>query len=293
MSDDRRVDELSLEELEAVVEERRRLAQARAFDESEPGTRFRPITVQPEPAAPVRRIRRPRGWRDNLLLLVEVAAVVGLIVIIFNSLGTLQKLNQAAAVSQGTSAGTPAPSSDNPASGQLPASSFAPGDAELGRLPGSSSPPDALPVALGVEVTSVPALPPPTAGPESPTRIVIPKLSLDWPVVEGDDWEALKRGVGHHVGSANPGERGNLVLSGHDDIFGEVFKDLGRLENDDLVIVYAGGHAYRYGVRAKRTVSPQDLSVLAATREPVVTLITCTPYGVDTMRLIVIAQLIS
>ncbi len=49
---------------------------------------------------------------------------------------------------------------------------------------------------------------------------------------------------------------------------------------------------FKYEVRAKRIVSPTEVSVLNATREAVVTLITCHPYRVDTHRLVVIAQLI-
>ncbi len=294
MSDDRRVDDLSLEELEAIVQERRRLELARQFAESDPDALFRPITVEPIVKTRKRRRRtRPRNWRDNVLLLIEIAAVLGLIVIIVNSLWTLQTLNQEAVQAVKASAGpTLAAQATSVSDVSLPGSSFPPADANLSELPGSSAPPDALPAALGVNVQNVPALPPPTPGPQSPTRLVIPKLNLDWPIVEGDDWEALKRGIGHHIGSANPGERGNLVLSGHDDVFGEVFKDLGQLESDDSVIVYAGGHAYHYAVRARRIVSPTELSVLAPTREPIVTLITCTPYRIDTQRLIVIAQLV-
>jgi sortase A len=121
---------------------------------------------------------------------------------------------------------------------------------------------------------------------------VIPTLSIDWPVVPGDGWEELKRGVGHHAGSANPGERGNMILSGHNDVFGEVFRELEALKNGDQIQVFSGGKMFKYEVRAKRIVLPTELSVLNPTRESVVTLITCHPYRVDTHRLVVIAQLI-
>ena len=126
---------------------------------------------------------------------------------------------------------------------------------------------------------------------ESPTRIVIPAIGLDWPIVAGDGWEELKRGVGHHPGSANPGERGNLVLSGHDDVYGEPFRDLEKLDVGKEVMVYAGANVYRYVIKAKRVVAPNDLSVLDPSRNPIITLITCTPYRVDTQRLILIGDL--
>ncbi len=292
MSDDRRVDELSLEELEEIVQERRRIERARQFAENNPDARFRPITVAPaENKRKPRRSIRPRNRRDAILLIVEIAAVLGLIAIIVTSLSTLQTLNTAALQAQQVAAAPTARATTGPQA-ELPGSSFPPANGNQSELPGSSFPPDALPVALGVNVESVPALPPPTPGPQSPTRIVIKKLGIDWPIVEGDGWDELERGVGHHVGTSNPGERGNMVLSGHDDVFGEVFRDIDQLKNDDEIVVYAGGHAFRYAVRAQRVVPPSDLSVLAPTREPIVTLITCTPYRVDTMRLIVIGQLV-
>ncbi len=301
VSDERRVEELSLGELEAIVEERRRLERARQFAESDPDARFRPITIEPfDEMSPrsrrvarkqVRRARRG-NWRDRLLLLVEVGAALGLVVIILSSLGNLQTLNQEVVQAQRQNQTPSATQAPITAKGELPGSSFPPADADLNELPGSSFPPEPLPAALGVHVEGPPSLPPPTPGPHSPTRLVISKLGLDWPIVEGDSWEELKRGVGHHIGSADPGERGNMVLSGHDDVYGEVFKDIDQLANGDLVLVYAGGHAFRYEVRAQRVVSPSELSVLFPTREPIVTLITCTPYRVDSMRLVVIAQLV-
>ncbi len=294
-NDARRIDlsQFSLEELEAIVEERRRLERAREFAESDPDARFRPVTVEPisQPiklSAPPRK--KQRSWRDRLLLLVEIAAVLGLIAIIIGSLGSLQMLNQEVVQAQRSANAVAIAKPAATPQGELPGSSFAP-STSTNELPGSSFPPDALPDALGVDIQSAPALPPPTPGPESPTRIVIPSLGIDWPIVEGDGWEELKRGVGHHSGSANPGERGNLILSGHDDVFGEVFKDLDNLSNGDALTIYAGGHAFRYIVRAKRTVAPNDLSILNPTREPAATLITCAPYRVDTQRLVVIAQL--
>jgi sortase A len=101
----------------------------------------------------------------------------------------------------------------------------------------------------------------------------------------------LKQGIGHRIGTANPGERGNLVLSGHNDVYGEPLRDLEKLEMGKEVTVYAGSTAYRYVVKSKRVVAPTDLSPLNAARNPIVTLITCTPYRVDTHRLIVVGEL--
>ena len=264
-------------------------------------SRFRPITVQPVADAPneSRRLEsertdqaRKKSWRDRLLLVIEVGAVLGLLAIILGSLVSLQTLNEEVVQAQRPIQSTLSAQATKPGNRVLPAASLTQADASLTELPGSSSPPEELPAALGVNIQSLPSLPPPTAGPHSPTRILISKLSIDWPIVEGDSWQELQQAVGHHVGSVNPGERGNMVLSGHDDVFGEVFKDLDQLGNGDLVEVIAGAQTFRYEVRAKRVVAPSELSVLDPTREPIVTLITCTPYRVDTMRMVVIAQLV-
>jgi sortase A len=286
------IDDLTLEELEALVEERRRIERARRFVENARGSRFRPITVMPD--EPAREKTKPKEksagarWRERVLLVVEIAAVVGLIAIIVWSLGSLQTLNEevAQAVAPGARSTTPVT-----APVELPGSSFPPSDANLRELPGSSFPPNDLPAALGVNVEGVRLAPPPTPGPQSPTRIVIPAIGVDWPIVLGDGWEELKKGVGHRIGSANPGERGNLILSGHNDVYGEVFKDLEILGLNQDILVYAGSRAFRYVTRAKRVVVPTDLSILQSSRDPIVTLITCTPYRVDTHRLVVIGEL--
>ena len=70
-------------------------------------------------------------------------------------------------------------------------------------------------------------------------RIVIQAIGVDAPVVHGVGVEALKKGVGHHEGAVNPGETGSLVLAGHDDVYGEVFRDLPKLKVGDELTVYS------------------------------------------------------
>lgn len=287
MSDKRTVDELTLDELEEIVAERRRIARARRFAENDDSRGFRPVTVLPsENTRKPARVRSPKTWRDRVLLLVEVIAALGLVAIIVNSLSNLQMLNQEVLAARTVTPNAVASSS----SGELPSASFPPSSA-LSELPGGSTPPEPAPAALGVRLQAVAAIPIPTPGPRSPTRIVIPDINLDWPVVEGDGWEELKQGVGHRVGSVNPGERGNLVLSGHNDVFGEPFRDLEKMQVGQPVMVYAGAGTFRYIIKAKRVVAPTDMSVLESSRNPIVTLITCTPYRVDTQRLVLIGEL--
>jgi len=166
-------------------------------------------------------------------------------------------------------------------------------------LPSGHTPPDALkqsqpapvPIHLRDQVVSITPLPVPTPGPEQAQRIVIPAIKVDAPVVEGDDWESLKYGSGHLIASSNPGERGNCVISAHNDIYGEIFRDLPDLKVGDEIIVYTETQEYRYVVEQTRIVDPTEVSVLSATSSPVITLVSCYPYGIDTHRIVVIGTL--
>jgi sortase A len=148
-----------------------------------------------------------------------------------------------------------------------------------------------VPAHLRDLVDEITPLPVPTPGPEQAVRIQIPAIGVDAPVVEGDDWESLKQGAGHHIGSANPGERGNCVISAHNDIFGEIFRDLPDLDLGNEILVHTASQVYRYEVTQKRIIQPTEVSVMAPTSSPVLTLISCYPYGIDTHRIVVIAEL--
>lgn len=133
----------------------------------------------------------------------------------------------------------------------------------------------------------------PTASPQGPLSVRIPAIGVDKPVVTGDGWEELKRGVGHHPGSANPAERGNFVLTAHNDVFGEIFKDLEKLKPGDKIYVRTQSREVVYVVRGHEIVLPTEVRVLDNTQRNVaqITLITCHPYRVDTHRYIVYGEL--
>jgi sortase A len=218
--------------------------------------------------------------RDRTLLVLEVGALLGLVAVLVVSFLNVRELND-----------------DYAEAGALPLTPTAePTDVAMGILPGGHAPPEdsgSIPSHLrslveGEEPLSVPI---PTPGPEAPTRIVIPAIEVDALIVEGDGPEQLKLGVGHYLNGIDPGERGNMVLSAHNDIYGEIFRHLDDLELGDEVTVYAGDRPYRYIVRAKQIVDEDQVSVLASTTKPVTTLISCYPYMVDTHRIVVIAEL--
>ncbi len=312
MADRRSVDDLTIEELERILIVKRRAARPerlrrlaatgrRADDlplpdeettpaakplpapppprrESVP-TRFRATEVKPSKAGEQKRARDWARIRDRVLLILEVASLAGLILILVSSVLNLHVLNQEMA--QAREGPTPAPTPL----------------IDVAVLPGGHAPPtnpanqEEIPEHMRNLVQPLPAIPIPTPGPRAASRIVIPAIGLDAPVVEGDDPESLKKGAGHHSGSANPGERGNCFISAHNDVFGEIFRDLGELELEDEVILYAGEQPYHYFVKAKRIVDPTDVSVMYPTTEPILTLMTCYPYLIDTHRLVVIAEL--
>ncbi len=231
-----------------------------------------------DPAAdsPHQEAQGPLGvWRERILLAIEGVALVGLIVVVISLLVTVRNLNQDWRKDQQADA-LPLPTATALIRAAI--------------LPGGHKPP----VTQGGEAQPlgpIPSIVIPTPGPRAPTRLVIPSIHVDVPVVAGDDWEQLKKGAGHHIGSANPGERGNCFISGHNDVYGEIFRHLQEVKVGDEIIVYAGDQPYRYRIRATRIVEPDDVSVMYPTSSPVLTLLTCYPYMIDSHRLIVIAEL--
>jgi len=229
---------------------------------------------------------RERGKRviDGFLLTVEILAVVGLIFVLFNGLDILQELNRevALALEQPTLTPTPLIKAVVLPSGHTPPDS-----------PGGSRPNiEEIPEHLQPVVQSYGEIPIPTQGPQHAIRLQIPKINQDVPVVEGDGWEQLKKGVGHHINSANPGEAGNVVLSAHNDIHGEIFRDLDKLEVGDLVVLFSERQSYTYVVEDVLIVEPTQVEFLESTSASKTTLISCYPYLVDNKRIVVIANLL-
>ena len=121
-------------------------------------------------------------------------------------------------------------------------------------------------------------------------RVAIPRVGVSAIVREGDDAAILRRAVGHIPGTALPGGTGNAALAGHRDTF---FRGLRNIrEGDEIVLSTAAGEA-RYVVETTRIVDPSEVSVLAPTEGPVLTLVTCYPFnyiGAAPRRFIVRAE---
>jgi sortase A len=292
--------DLSVEELRWLLVEKRRAARQERLEQFRQSGRVILVAPDDQPqtienwhtgedtqasVVPHTRRRRSRRVFDGFLLVVEVAAVIGFLFILFNGLALMRELNRNVVVAleqQPTMTSTPLIMAVVLPSGHTPPNS-----------PGGSRFNDAeIPEHLRPLVQSyVVDVPIPTPGPEQAIRLQIPGISVDAPVVQGDGWEQLKKGIGQHAGTADPGQNGNVVLSAHNDIFGEIFRNLDQLKPGDPVVLYTNQRAYTYVVEQTQIVAPTNVDVMAATGQPVVTLVSCYPYLVDTQRIVVTARL--
>ncbi len=295
-------EELSEQELRRLLLDKRRIARQQRLERFRSSGRAVMLAPDLPPAAleewraspgderpaegPLSELARSprRRWMDGILLIVEIMAVVGLAGILFNGMGLLRTLNQevAAALQQPTLSPTPLITAVVLPSGHTPPS--AQGYSEFNK---AEIPEHLLPL-----MKPQANLPIPTPGPEQAIRISIPAIGVrDWPVVQGDGWEQLKKGVGQQIGSTNPGQTGNLVLSGHNDIYGEVFKRLDELKPGDTIIIFTINRQYVYIVTGSQIVEPTQVEVMAPTSDPILTLISCYPYLIDNKRIVVFAKL--
>ncbi len=119
----------------------------------------------------------------------------------------------------------------------------------------------------------------------------IPKIGVYLPVQHGTDADTLERAVGHVVGTSLPvgGSSTHAVLSAHSGMASaKLFSDIDQLTEGDIFYVHVLGEVLAYEVDAINTVVPTDTSLLQIEEgKDYVTLVTCTPFGVNTHRLIV------
>lgn len=145
-----------------------------------------------------------------------------------------------------------------------------------------------------------------------PERIIIDRIDLNAPVIPVgqhaltlngqvfSQWDVPRqRAAGWHRSSATIGSAGNLVLNGHHNVYGEVFRYLRILQPGDLLRLESDGRRYNYIVVQTMTLPEQDQPVdvrlenarwILPTDDERVTLITCWPYYANTHRLVIIAR---
>ena len=227
--------------------------------------------------------KKRRGLGDRILLVVEILAVLGLVGVLLSGFGLLRNLNQEVAAALNPEPPTPTPL----VMAVVLPSGHTPPDAQGNTRPNEAE----IPEHLRPMVQSLANIPVPTPAPDQAVRLQIPRLNVDAPVVQGDGWEQLKKGVGQHIGSADPGQSGNVVLTAHNDVYGELFRYLDQLQPGDEVIVYTQQRQYVYVVDRTVIVEPTAVEVMASTGSPTATLISCYPYLVDSERIVVFARL--
>jgi sortase A len=245
---------------------------------------------------------KSRFWRsfvNQVLLLVEGAAVIGLLFLGYQMLTATSKLQQETANAQAQAAEqikatiptlVPTP--------QIQLSAVVlPGGHKITASGEIQFNYDEVPEALRYLVTEqvlqpITARPQPTS--ETAVALNIPRLNIDQVVVQGTDWEALKLGIGQFINGVNPGDdQGNLVLSGHNDVYGEIFKDLDQIKVGDEMFVRTATQVFTYRVVSTDIVRPNDVSVMSARGGATITLISCYPYKVNDKRYIVYGERVS
>lgn len=173
--------------------------------------------------------------------------------------------------------------------------------------------PDVTPeIVQVVPATATSTSPAPTPKPSLITRISIPSVKIDrkvvqigWHTEEGTNvqvWDVDKFRVGHNIGSANPGDGSNIVLSGHSGGKNYPFNDLYWVKPGDKITLYEGEKAFVYKVVSHDVVDEDNASpeqktknaqFLEPTNHEVVTMIACWPLtGPDkfTQRVIIRAE---
>lgn len=144
-----------------------------------------------------------------------------------------------------------------------------------------------------------------------PDRIIIPAIDVDSTIVEVgtqvteqdgqlvSEWQVADFAVGFHNTSALPGATGNTVMTGHNNINGEVFRNLSDLKSGDEIFVLAAGQPYRYLVAQKLLVKEKGAPIeqrlqnavwIGPTADVRLTLVSCWPYTSNTYRVIIVAK---
>lgn len=122
-------------------------------------------------------------------------------------------------------------------------------------------------------------------------RLIFPKVKVDLPVYHGTDSKTLQRGLGHLFGSDLPvgGKDTHSVITGHTGLSNStMFDNLNKAEEGDAFFVQVSGEKLKYVVDQVKVVLPTETEGLRPVAgKDYITLITCTPYGVNTHRLLV------
>lgn len=121
--------------------------------------------------------------------------------------------------------------------------------------------------------------------------VEIPLIQVNLPIYHGTDSETLDVGIGHLLGTSLPvgGKSTHSVLTAHSGMANQkLFSDLDKLEHGDVFYLQVLGETLAYQVDSINTVLPYDTTYLGISEgEDYCTLVTCTPFGINTHRLLV------
>ena len=179
----------------------------------------------------------------------------------------------------------------------------------------ASTPMFSLPPATPLPTLTPTPIPTATPPPLPAIRIAIPAIELNtriediYPSESSTttglvhlSWEPIAYAVGHYNTSGNPGEGQNIVLTGHNNMLGEVFRDLDQLSPGDQVTLFTDEKSFEYKVQKKfivpyTGVEEEGDAALQAYASPqsseMVTLISCWPYYTNFHRIVIIAVPVS
>jgi len=177
----------------------------------------------------------------------------------------------------------------------------------LPALPKTEALPDLTTIRPKLRVLSIP-----TPTPQTAIRIQIPTIRVNSTIVEVDpvqvkksrtvtrwEWQVPAYAVGHHKASGSPGSASNIVLGGHNNTQGEVFRRLHRVEVGDEIILYTLDNEFRYQV-VEKTIVPYRRNpeagehtmqmYIGPSADERLTLYSCYPYATNADRVVVVAE---
>ena len=128
-------------------------------------------------------------------------------------------------------------------------------------------------------------------------RLRIPSIHVDLPIYHGTSDNTLLKGVDHLEGTSLPvgGSDTHAVLTGHRGLaFATMFTNLDKVKNGDTFTIEVMNQVLTYKIFDVRVVNPQDTdSLVAQAGKDLVTLVTCTPLGINSQRILVTGERIS
>lgn len=144
----------------------------------------------------------------------------------------------------------------------------------------------------------VPPTPAPTLDPTTPAKLIIPKIGVDvpisWNVSDNMLQEKLLEGAVHSKGTAYPGQKGNIFITGHSSYYSwstspykDIFALLDKLDIGDKIYIQYNNTSFAYEVTESKVVSPQNIEVMEQSNDYRLTLMTCVPIGTNLNRLII------